>query len=372
MDADPASEQERLRALASYGIVDSAPEREFDEITRLAALVLDVPSAAISLIDERRQWFKARTGIDFSETPREQAFCAHAVEAREFLEVVDATADARFADNPLVTCEGGIRFYAGAPMIVEGGQCLGTLCVFDATVRPPLSARQRQALEDLAQLAVERIEKRRNRIAGEIAANVVTATSDAVLAVGHEGRITFWNPGAEQMFGYPASRAIGQPLDLILPKGEMGAAHHRGFARAIAGGKTSLIGTTVDLHARRASNEEFPIELSLARWNGEGRDGDGGFAAIIRDITDRKTLEQDRASARTFLDTIIEQLPAMLFVKDSVTRRYLLLNKAGEEVIGRAASEVIGRTDRELFSGSGQRLSRPRYQRPEVGRHRIL
>ena len=353
MDADPASEQDRLRALASYGIVDSAPEREFEEITRLAAIVLDVPSAAISLIDEHRQWFKARTGIDFQGTPRDQAFCAHAVVAREFLEVSDATKDARFADNPLVTCEGGIRFYAGAPMIVEGGQCLGTLCVFDADVRAPLSAKQRQALQDLAQLAVERIEQRRDRIAGEIAANVVTAASDAVLAVGNDGHITFWNPAAERMFGYPASEAIGHSLDLILPAGDMAAAHHRGFARAVAGGKTSLIGTTVDLHARRASDEEFPIELSLARWNGEGRDGDGGFAAIVRDITDRKALERDRANTRAFLNTIIDNLPAMLFVKDSVTRRYLLLNKAGEAAIGRPASEVIGATDRELFPAVG-------------------
>ena len=238
-------------------------------------------------------------------------------------------------------------------MIVEGGQCLGTLCVFDAAVRAPLSARQRQALEDLAQLAVERIEKRRDRIAGEIAANVVTATSDAVLAVGHDGRITFWNPGAERMFGHSMSEAIGRSLDLILPELDMAVAHRQDLAAAITGGRTSLMATTVELRARRASDEEFAIELSLARWKGEGRDGDGGFAAIIRDITDRNASERERASTRAFLDTVIEQLPAMLFVKDSVTRRYLLLNKAGEEVIGRPASDVIGRTDRELFPEVG-------------------
>ena len=353
MNPGSRSEEERLSALARYDILDSGPEREFDEITRLAALLLDVPSAAISLIDNRRQWFKARTGIDFEETPRDQAFCAHAVQAREFLEVSDASRDPRFAENPLVTCENGIRFYAGAPIIVEGGHCLGTLCVFDAAARAPLSSRQRQALKDLAQFAVERIEKRRDRLAAEIAANVVQATSDAVLAVDRVENITFWNPGAETMFGYAASEAIGQSLDLILSRNDVAAAHHLGFARVVAGGDPSLLGTTVELRARRASGEEFPAELSLAQWSGAGGDSDGGFAAIVRDISDRKTLERDRARSRAFLDAIIGHLPAMLFVKDSVTRRYLLLNKVGEAIIGRPAEEVIGRTDRELFPAVG-------------------
>ena len=353
MTADERLEEDRLRVLAGYDILGSPPEPEFDEITRLAALVIDVPSSAISLIDDRRQWFKARIGIDFEETPRDQAFCAHAVAARDFLEITDARLDPRFAANPLVTCDNGIRFYAGAPLILESGFCLGTLCVFDSVVRTPLSLRQRQALKDLARLAVDRIEKRKERIASEIAAKVVDAASDAVLAVGTDGIIRFWNPAAERMFGTPASEAVGNTLDMILPETAMAAAHHRGFARAVAGGRTSLVGTAVELTARRASGQEFPIELSLARWNGEGRAGDGGFAAIVRDITERRALEQDRAGARAFLDTIIAHMPAMLFVKDSVTRQYVFLNRAGEDLIGRPASEVVGRTDRELFPETG-------------------
>ena len=352
MVEDSTLEKERLRALSGYGIVDSAPELAFDEITRLAALMLDVPSVAISLVDEHRQWFKARTGIDFQETPREHAFCAHAVETRDFFEVTDAAADARFADNPLVTRQGGIRFYAGAPMIDAGGYCLGTVCAFDTSVRAPLSSRQRQALEDLAQLAVDRIEERLSRIEGEVAANVVSATSDAVLAVGPDGRITFWNPGAKKMFGYDGARAIGEALDFILPDVSMPLRDE--VAEPEINGRPIPIGTTVEARARHASKEIFPIELSIARRAQTGSDGGGGFAAIIRDITERKTLEEDRANTRALLDTIVEQLPAMLFVKDSVTRRYLLLNKVGEEVIGRPASEIVGRTDRELFPELGQ------------------
>lgn len=350
------SEDERLQALASYAVLDTAPEAEFDEITRLASLVLATQSSAISLIDDRRQWFKARVGIPFSETPRDQAFCSHAVESGKFLEVSDATADERFVDNPLVTRKGGIRFYAGAPLVVNSGHCLGTLCVFDSEPRPPLSDVQRCALEDLAKLAVERIEARRERLESEVAAKVVGATSDAVLAVDREGTITFWNAAAERMFGYTAADAVGADLNLILPP-KLAEAHHQGFARAVAGNKTSLVGTTVELSALRASGEEFPIELSLARWHGERDRTGGGFAAIVRDVTLRKELERDRADARLFLDSIVTHLPAMLFVKDSATRKYLLLNKAGEEIIGRPAEEVIGRTDRELFPDVGDGYS---------------
>ncbi len=352
MDEVPSSEEERLRALTGYGILDSAPELAFDKITRLAALMLDVPSVAISLVDEHRQWFKARTGIDFQETPREHAFCAHAVETRDFFEVTDAAADARFADNPLVTRKGGIRFYAGAPMIDASGYCLGTVCAFDTSVRAPLSSRQRQALKDLAQLAVDRIEERLNRIEGEVAATVVSATSDAVLAVGRDCRITFWNPGAEKMFGYHGAHAIGEPLPLIIP--DISVPPSGEVAEPAIGGKPLPIGTTIETRGRRASGETFPLELSIARRNESGSEVTSGFAAIIRDITERKTLEEDRSSTRALLDTIIQQLPAMLFVKDSATRRYLLLNKVGEEVIGRPASEVIGRTDRELFPELGE------------------
>ena len=102
-------ELDRLRALTSFSILDTPPERQFDEITRLASLALATQSAAISLIDDHRQWFKSRVGIPFTETPREQAFCTHPVASQQFFEVSDASQDPRFADNPLVMAPNGIR-----------------------------------------------------------------------------------------------------------------------------------------------------------------------------------------------------------------------------------------------------------------------
>lgn len=351
MTKQPA-ELARINVLESYSILDTPAERAFDEITRLASLLLSTPSSAISLLDEDRQWFKARIGIPMAQTPRSHALCSHAVAAASFLEVPDASLDQRFASSPLVNREGGIRFYAGAPLIMSSGHCLGTLCVFDTVARNPLRAEQRIALQDLANLAVERIEGRKTRLQSEIAASVVAATSDAVLAVGHDGLISFWNPASERMFGYNAARALGSTLDLILPE-RLANAHHRGFDLAAAGGETSLVGTTVELCARRATGEEFPIELSLARWHGDGERDGGGFAAIVRDISARRALESDRADARLFLDSIVAHLPAMLFVKDSVTGSYLLFNKAGESIVGLPEAAVIGRTDEELFPNVG-------------------
>ncbi|WP_439817310.1 sensor domain-containing phosphodiesterase [Zavarzinia sp. CC-PAN008] len=347
---DDGSEAGRLGALAGLAILDTPAEGEFDEIVRLASTLLDCPSCGISLIDEQRQWFKSRVGIEFSETPREHAFCRHPVETCDYFEVQDAASDSRFADNPLVRAPGGIRFYAGAPLMIASGHCLGSLCVFDSKVRPPLDARQRQTLLDLARTAAGLIDSRQMRQVGRVAAKVVQATSDAILCVDANEVITFWNRAAERMFGHAAADAIGKSLDLIMPR-DMADAHHAGFARAAGGGPTRLIGTAVELRALRASGEEFPIELSLAPLH-DGP-GIGGCAAIIRDITERKSLERDHRQTREFLDTVVANLPAMLFVKDAESRRYLLLNRTGEELIGRPAAQIVGRTDAELFPNQG-------------------
>jgi diguanylate cyclase (GGDEF)-like protein/PAS domain S-box-containing protein len=342
-------ERERLKALHDLRVLDTPPEKEFDEIARLASRVLGMPRAAISLIDGKRQWYKARIGIEAEEARREDSFCTHTVAQGSFLEVVDATADPRFENGRYVAGAPGIRYYAGAPLITVAGHCLGALCIFDTQARPPLSPSQRDILEDLARLAVERIETRTLRLESQIAARVIDTTSDAVLAVGHDGVLTAWNRAAERMFGYPAEHAIGRGLELILPAGPSAEAHYMGFARSVLGADPTLIGKTVELTARRAGDEEFPIELSLARWAGTSPEEDGGFAAIIRDISPRRALEAERDHARRFLRTVVDHLPAMLFVKDSISREYLLWNNAAEALFGRPAADIVGQVDTKLF-----------------------
>lgn len=149
----PADEQQRLEALRALLILDTPPEERFDRIVEFAAAEFDIPIALISLIDENRQWFKARTGLGVCETPRDISFCGHAIHCDKVLVVPDARVDERFVDNPLVLGEPYIRFYAGAPLIMPDGQAIGTLCLIDTRVRR-LDATDLSILSSLRDLAV--------------------------------------------------------------------------------------------------------------------------------------------------------------------------------------------------------------------------
>jgi signal transduction histidine kinase len=160
----PDNELDRLNALYALDILDSAPEQDFDDIVQLASNVCGTPMSLVTLVDTDRQWFKARVGTDLTETSRELSFCAHAILGRDLLVVPDATKDARFADNPSVDMDGGIRFYAGAPLVTTEGYALGTLCVLDNTPRH-LDIEQLQALRALARQVTSQMELRRHSIA---------------------------------------------------------------------------------------------------------------------------------------------------------------------------------------------------------------
>lgn len=155
----PIDEPERLAELVRYEILDTDKEEEFDELVKLAAAICDSEIALVSLVDEQRQWFKAKVGIEAVETPRDLAFCAHAIHGDDILEVPDATQDPRFHDNPLVIADPSIRFYAGKPLKTAGGYRLGTLCVIDRHVRQ-LSPGQAQALTILAHQVERQLELR--------------------------------------------------------------------------------------------------------------------------------------------------------------------------------------------------------------------
>ncbi len=155
--AIPADEKRRMASLRALQILDTEREDRFDRITRLASALFNAPVALVSLIDENRQWFKSCFGLDLRETSRDAAFCAHVVYDREPMIVPDTFLDARFADNPLVLDEPRIRFYAGCPLILDDGACIGTLCVFDTRPRS-MEATDLARLRDLAALAVQEIQ----------------------------------------------------------------------------------------------------------------------------------------------------------------------------------------------------------------------
>jgi GAF domain-containing protein len=156
----PNNEAARLEALRRYRILDTAPEKSFDQITALAAYICGTPIAHISLIDSQRQWFKSKTGLDLDQTDRESAFCAHTIMGTDLFIIQNTLEDERFATNPLVTGEPRIRFYAGAPLTTPDGHNLGALCVVDRQPRE-LTVQQKSALAALANLTVGQLELRR-------------------------------------------------------------------------------------------------------------------------------------------------------------------------------------------------------------------
>ncbi len=158
--APPGGEEERLQTLDRYAILDTEEEALLDQLVAQAAELCRVPIALISLVDRHRQWFKARVGLGAQETPRDVAFCSHAIEGVELFEVADATSDPRFAANPLVLGDPEIRFYAGAPLQAENGHNLGTLCVIDRVPRR-LTAEQREGLQRLSREVMRHFEAAR-------------------------------------------------------------------------------------------------------------------------------------------------------------------------------------------------------------------
>jgi GAF domain-containing protein len=158
--ANAETEKRRLKVLWQYEVLDTIPEQLFDDLTELAAVICEAPIALISMVDERRQWFKSRFGTTVEETSRDVSFCAYAIQQSELFIIPDATQDERFANNPLVISDPKIRFYAGAPLITPDGYGLGTLCVIDKVPRE-LRPDQKQALRILARHAVLQLELRR-------------------------------------------------------------------------------------------------------------------------------------------------------------------------------------------------------------------
>lgn len=158
-DVANLQERRRLEVLERLQILDTGPEARFDRIVEMTSRLFGAPICLITLLDEQRQWFKARHGVEIKETPRSQAFCDHAIRQTDVMVVEDASQDARFAANPMVTEAPHIRFYAGAPLLTQDGYALGTLCIIDQQPRQ-LTPLQRTILADLAAIVIDEMELR--------------------------------------------------------------------------------------------------------------------------------------------------------------------------------------------------------------------
>ncbi len=202
------NEEERLNALKSYNILDTLPEEQFDRLTELASVICNVPIALVSLIDENRQWFKSKIGLDSSETARDISFCQYAITDNITLEVEDATIDDRFKDNPLVNGDPNIRFYAGHPLIDPDGYALGTLCVIDKYPRR-LEAKQLRALEILAQEVVAQIVAKKERNELENYELLFNLSKDLLCVTDKNGFFKKINPAFTETLGWEQGELVG-------------------------------------------------------------------------------------------------------------------------------------------------------------------
>ena len=236
-------EIKRLQTLLSYNILDTPYEEDFDELAQLIALICDVPIAVISMIDDKRQWYKAKVGIEGTETPKEETFCQHTVLQDELLEISDALLDERVKNNPHVTSENGIRFYAGMPLKAENGSNIGTVCVVDGKPKE-LNNRQKKALKLLTKQAMHLIEVRQKNKSLGTELNIIlekkieqtqrklelkeienkdlmkaVKNSSGVVEFNPDGTIISINKNFEEISGYSESELLGSHHKmLITPK----------------------------------------------------------------------------------------------------------------------------------------------------------
>ncbi len=300
----PETEFARLAALDRYGVLDTVAEDAFDEIARVAAMICDTPTALVTFVHARRQWFKARIAFGLAETPREIGFCAHAILGPTVMVVPDAQKDPRFASNPYVTGEPRIRAYAGAPLITSDHQALGTLAVIDYVPRE-LTTSQVDGLRMLSHGVIAQLELRRHvteaRTQGARAAQgsaalasaLVESALDCVIAIEHKGLIIEFNQAAEKTFGYRRADVVGKNMSTLLVPAELRHDHDAGLARYLATVTPKNLGRRLELTALRADGTAFPMELSISRVETDPPI----FAGFLRDLTDR--VEGQRELKRT-------------------------------------------------------------------------
>jgi len=361
----PAAERQRLSALHALRLLDTPPEPRFDRLTRLAASLFGVPTALISLIDEDRQWFKSRHGMELCETNREDAFCNRAIQmpAGSVLVVPDATLDSRFADNPYVTGPDHIRFYAGAVLSTSEGHNLGTLCLIDVEPRT-FDKADEERLRELGDLVSEQIELTAERLVAEEKRRLLEL-AEAVSRVGHwrwrldTGELD-WSDEVYRIYGLP----VGSPVtrdDLGVFYSAEERADRDAFIRRVL---------------RDGSHEEF--EASVHRPDGSTRrvvlsalrqmTDDGRVEAlfgVVQDITDRHTAIQRLRRSETryrllanHMDDVVTRLRPdgrSSYISPTVTR---LLGYRPAEMAGRPAQDFVHPDDRPALLAAFLKMAR--------------
>ncbi|MDH3405704.1 MAG: PAS domain S-box protein [Gammaproteobacteria bacterium] len=359
---NPENETRRLAALHALRILDTPAEERFDRITRIAQKLFNVPIALVSLVDTKRQWFKSRIGLDAIETPRDISFCGHAILQTDIFIVPDASVDLRFVDNPLVTGDPKIRFYAGQPLRDIEGNKLGTLCLIDRRPRE-LDEGQRQLLRDLSLWAenelnsaslgnvlyrLQESEHRYQTLAQE--AMEATALKQAILDCANysiistdtEGTIRTFNQVAQRWLGYAPDEVIGKQTPAIIHDPQEVSQRAQvlskdlrhpvepGFEVFVAKTRVGMADENEWSYIRK-DGSRFPVRLSVtALKNPTGQIT--GFLGIASDISVHKQAERER-------DRFFEMSLHMLCIV-GFDGHFKQLNSAWEQTLGFSLAEL--------------------------------
>jgi PAS domain S-box-containing protein len=360
----PPGEYERLAALRSYAVLDTPPEAVFDDLTQLAAHICQAPIALITLIDEHRQWLKSAVGFNPQEVPRAITFCTHAILQPEVFVVSDATRDPRFSENPFVTGEPHIRFYAGCPLLTPNGEALGTLCVIDSEARN-LHPDHERALRVLSRHVMALLEERRSRLelkSTRQQLDVETALRQGADHFRHlaeqidqvfwiadpaQDRVLYVNAAFERIWGRPREELYSDPRAML------DAIHPEDRARVRA---------ALPLQKEGKFREEYRIVCpdGVERWISERafpvRDDAGKvlqIAGVAEDITERRQSREDADMERRLSEQTINSLPGVFYVFDA-EGRFLRWNSNFESVTGYSAEEFRHLHPLDLFRGAGR------------------
>ncbi|WP_249998063.1 PAS domain S-box protein [Actinoplanes sp. M2I2] len=338
----------RLRALRATGLLEARDVHALDRLTRLAARMLEAPTALVSLVDEDRQRFASAYGLsgeieETRQTPLSHSYCKHVVEGQAALVVPDARLDARLHDNPAIGDFGAIA-YAGVPLRSPDGHVLGSFCVVDSVPRQ-WSPEDLAVLHDLAESAESEVALRLARAEQQISSArmsaVLNATHDAYISTDLTGEVLGWNAAAERLFGYRAGEAIGRNVaDLIIPE-RFRADHLAGLARVRATGDSQLSGQHLRIAALTSTGREFPAEMTLQVVTEPGgtichafvHDITGRLVATAEMEQHRKKLDEEHA----FLEAVLDSVDVGIAACDS-EGRLSLLNRAAREMTGHQTS----------------------------------
>ncbi|WP_126246737.1 PAS domain S-box protein [Chitinophaga rhizosphaerae] len=324
----PQNEAARLRALRSYNILDTFREEEYEKLTDLASRICGMPISLVTLIDENRQWIKAKTGLDVGETPRSESICQYTISHSDLFEVNDASKDTRFKELPGVSGDEHIRYYAGYPLIDREGFALGALCVLD---RKPgvLNREQKESLKLLAEMVVSLIVERRKNIERSYFEQLFELSQDLMCIVQANGFYRNVNPAFTKTLGWEERELMMNPILYFAHPDDVEIAEKN--LTNIRGGKDKVNFT------RRFRTKTGAYRL--IQWAANSDPDTGDIFAIGRDITDERIREELLEQSQKKLSAFFEHSQGLMCTHD-LRGKIISVNYAGANLLGYTVAEM--------------------------------